>query len=710
MGTQGVSMSPVKLLVHTHKPYLLKSSTVVHPVEHTIQLLKVSADTKNLRFGKMIHAHLIITNQATKYNRVLVNSLINHYAKCDQIMVARRLFDGMRKRNVVSWGALMAGYFHNGLVLEVLRLFKAMISVDYMWPNEYIFATVLSCCSDSDQVVEGRQCHGYALKSGLVFHQYVKNALVHMYSSWSDVKGAMNVWNEGPGLDVFSFNIIVSGLLENGYATEALGVLDRMVDECIVWDNVTYVTAFGLCSRLKDLRLGLQIHCRMFRTGIEYDSFVNCAIIDMYGKCGSISNARNVFDRLQTKNVVSWTAILAAYFQNGCFEEALNFFLEMEVEGLMPNEYTFAVLLNSCAGISALGHGKLLHARIKKSGFGDHIIVGNALINMYSKSGSIEAANKVFLQMIYRDSFTWSSMICGLSHHGLGREALVVFQEMLAAKECPQYVTFVGVLSACAHLGSVQEGFYYLNHLMKQTGIKPGVEHYTCVVGLLCKAGQLEEAEAFMKSTPVKWDVVAWRTLLSACHVHQNYDLGKKVAELVLQMDPGDVGTYILLSNMYAKAKIWDGVVKIRNLMRERNVKKEPGASWIEIRNSIHVFVSEGKTHPESNQIYEKVQELLTMIRPMGYVPDIAAVFHDVEDEQKLEYVSYHSEKLAIAYGLMKTPSGAPIHVIKNLRMCVDCHSAVKLISKVTNRVIIVRDANRFHSFGDGVCSCADYW
>lgn len=704
-------MSTLRLLAPTHKPFLLKSSTVGHPLEHTtIQLLKVSADTKNLRFGKMIHAHFIITNQVTKDNIVQVNSLINLYAKCDQIMVARILFDGMRKRNVVSWGALMAGYFHNGLVLEVLRLFKTMISVDYMRPNEYIFATIISSCSDSGQVVEGWQCHGYALKSGLVFHQYVKNALICMYSRRSDVKGAMSVWYEVPGLDVFSYNIIINGLLENGYPSEALEVLDRMVDECIVWDNVTYVTAFGLCSHLKDLRLGLQVHCRMFRTGAEYDSFVSSAIIDMYGKCGNILNARKVFNRLQTKNVVSWTAILAAYSQNGCFEEALNFFPEMEVDGLLPNEYTFAVLLNSCAGISALGHGKLLHARIKKSGFEDHIIVGNALINMYSKSGSIEAAHKVFLEMIYRDSITWSAMICGLSHHGLGREALVVFQEMLAAKECPHYVTFVGVLSACAHLGSVQEGFYYLNQLMKQTGIEPGVEHYTCIVGLLCKAGRLDEAENFMKSTPVKWDVVAWRTLLSACHVHQNYGLGKKVAELVLQMDPGDVGTYILLSNMYAKAKRWDGVVKIRKLMRERNVKKEPGASWIEIRNSIHVFVSEGKTHPESNQIYEKVQELLTMIRPMGYVPDIAAVFHDVEDEQKREYVSYHSEKLAIAYGLMKTPSGAPIRVIKNLRMCVDCHSAVKLISKVTNRMIIVRDANRFHCFGDGGCSCADYW
>lgn len=238
----------------------------------------------------------------------------------------------------------------------------------------------------------------------------------------------------------------------------------------------------------------------------------------------------------------------------------------------------------------------------------------------------------------------------------------------------------------------------------------PGLEHYTCIVGLLSKAGRLDDAWNFMRSMPVKWDVVAWRTLLNACHIHRNYGFGKQIAEWIIEMDPNDVGTYTLLSNMYAKAKRWDGVVKIRKLMRDKNIKKEPGASWIEIRNVTHIFVAEETTHPEHSEIYDKVKELLTMIKPLGYVPNIGAVLHDVEDEQKDHYLSYHSEKLAIAYGLMKTPPEAPIIVMKNLRMCEDCHLAVKLISKVANRMIIVRDANRFHHFQEGHCSCADYW
>ncbi|XP_075675172.1 pentatricopeptide repeat-containing protein At5g39680 [Castanea sativa] len=707
MSTPKLPTGPLKYAPFLFKPNL-KPSSLVDP----IKLLKISAETKNLRLGKILHALLITSNQPSKNGHPVfqTNSLIYFYVKCDEVSVARQLFDEMPERNVVSWTALMSGYLHNGLAFEVLSLYKKMVSLDGLCPNEYVFAVVISSCSDSGRVEEGKQCHGYVLKSGLVLHQYVKNALICMYSRSSDVDGAMRVLNTVPGYDVFSYNSVINKLIELEYLREALEVLDRMMVECVVWDNVTYVAIFGLCARLKDLKLGFQVHGQMLKSDLECDVFVSSAMVDMYGKCGKILYAKKVFDCLQNRNVVSWTSIMAAYLQNGYFEEALNLFPKMEIEDIMPNEYTYAVLLKSSAGLSALGLGDLLHARAEKSGFKEHVIVGNALVIMYSKTGNIKEANKIFSDMIFRETITWNAMICGYSHHGLGKEALTVFQDMLVAGVCPNYVTFVGVLSACAHSCLVQEGFYYLNQLMKQMGIEPGLEHYTCFVGLLSRAGLLDEAENFMISTPVKWDVIAWRTLLNACHVHRNYGIGKRIAETVLQMDPHDEGTYILISNMYAKARRWDGVVKIRKLMRERNVKKEPGVSWLEIRNITHVFVSDDNKHPESSQIYEKVGELLAKIKPLGYVPDIAAVLHDVEDEQKEDYLSYHSEKLAIAYGLMKTPTGAPIRVIKNLRMCDDCHRAVKLISKVTNRLIIVRDANRFHHFHDGNCSCADFW
>ncbi|KAH7845940.1 hypothetical protein Vadar_007729 [Vaccinium darrowii] len=625
-------------------------------LENTIKLLKSSADTKNLKFGKSIHALLIITNQATPDHVIQTNSLINLYSKCGQIKVARRLFDKMRDRNLVSWSGLMAGYLHNGFPMEVLNLFRNMALTDYLRPNEYILATVLSSCADCGSLVEGRLYHGYVLKSGLVFHQYVKNALLYMYAMCSDVVAALGVLKSVPGSDGFTYNSVLKVLVGHGYLNEALEVLGSMVKECVKWDNYTYVTLFGLCAGLMDLKLGLQVHNQILKTNVEFDEFISSAVTDMYGKCGEISFARKVFDGMQTRNVVSWTAILAAYFQNGWFEEALKLFSYMEHEGVMPNEYTFAVLLNSGAGLSALGYGNSVHALAVKSGFKYYIVVGNSLINVYAKGGNIEAAHKVFSDMVYRNTITWNAMISGYSHNGLGNEALIAFQDMLAAKEPANYVTFVGVLAACAHLGWVREGFYYLNQLRYEMGIEPGLEHYTCIVRLLCRAGLVEQAENFMRTTPVKWDVVAWRTLLNACHVHRNYRLGKQVAEIVLDMGPDDVGT------------------------------------------------------PEFSLICGKVRELLTEIEPLGYMPDIATVVYDLKEEREEDYTSYHSEKLAIAYGIMKIPPEAPIRVMKNQRMCDDCHTAVKLISKVTNRVIIVRDVNHFHRFQDGFCSCGDYW
>ncbi|CAL0330152.1 unnamed protein product [Lupinus luteus] len=686
-------------------------SPVLCPIQLLLKLLKVSADSKWLRLGKTIHTQLLIRNQTSKHTDITqLNSLINLYVKCDQLHLARKLFDEMPVRNVVSWNALMAGYLHTGEHLEVLMLFKNLVSLENACPNEYIFSTVLSCCSDSGRIQEGMQCHGYLLKCGLVFHQYVKSALVHMYSRCFHVDLAIKVLDTVSGHDVFSYNSVLSALVESGRLREGLQVLRRLLDERVVWDSVTYVSVMSLCGQIRDLQLGLGIHAQLLKGGFIFDVFVSSTLIDMYGKCGKAFDAMKVFDGLQKRNVVVWTALMTAYLQNGYFEETLNIFTRMDREDSLPNEYTFAVMLNACAGMATLGRGDLLHAQVEKLGFKNHIIVRNALINMYSKCGSIESSHDVFSDMINRDVITWNAMICGYSHHGLGKQALLVFHDMISAGQCPNYVTFIGVLSACAHLALEQEGFYYLNQLMKKFKIEPGLEHYTCIVALLCRAGLLDEAENFMKTTPVKWDVVAWRTLLNACHVHRNYGLGKRIAESVLEMDPHDVGTYTLLSNMHAKARRWDGVVTIRKLMRERHIKKEPGVSWLEIRNDIHVFLSEGSNHPESIQIYDKVQQLLAMIKPLGYVPNISAVLHDVEDEQKEGYLSYHSEKLAIAYGLMKIPSPAPIRIIKNLRMCDDCHTAVKLISKITNRLISVRDANRFHHFQDGFCSCADQW
>ncbi|KAL6521716.1 hypothetical protein OROGR_018285 [Orobanche gracilis] len=676
------------------------------------KLLKSSANAKNLRFGKTIHARLIISNQISRDRVIERNSLVNLYSKCGEISSARMVFEKMRKKNVVSWGAIMAGYLQRGRASEVIELCINMVKVDKLCPNKYILAMALRSCSSKGLLDEGQQCHGYGLKSGLIFYQYVKNALVYMYSMCHDVKGAMEVLDSAPASDICTYNSVLNGLLVQSDLIEAWNVLCRMVVECRYeeWDSITCVNVLGVCGRVQDILLGRQVHDRVIKTGVDCDLFVGSATLDMYGKCGEITSMEKVFDGLRNKNEVTWTAVLTAYLHNEYFEEALKLFPKMDLANALPNECTFSVIFNSCAGISAVGYGNSLHARVLKIGVKDHTIVGNALIHMSSRCGLIEDAYNVFVNMSQRDVVSWNLMINSYSYHGLGKNALSVFEDMLAAKYQPSYVTFVGVLSACAVSGRVDEGFYYLINMKREFGIEPGLEHYTCIVGLLARAGRLDEAESFMRSNPIKWDAVAWRTLLNACHVHKNYDLGKRVANIVLYMNPNDVGTCILISNMHAKAKRWDKVANIRKLMRDKSIKKEPGSSWTEIRNDTHVFVSDGNEHAESTQIRRKVRELLCEIRLIGYVPDIVSELHDVEDEQKEDQLSYHSEKLAIAYALMKSPQGAPIRILKNLRMCDDCHSAARFISKLTERRIIVRDVNRFHSFADGCCSCGDYW
>ncbi|KAL5981245.1 hypothetical protein ACLOJK_029166 [Asimina triloba] len=686
-------------LTKKYVPLLFKSTNAAAP-PHQI----------HLNFGLFLHAHLIKTSQI-HHNLIQTNSLINLYTKCSRISSARRLFDEMPERNVVSWATLMAGYLQTGLSADALSLFVSMMNDrKFLRPNKYVLATVISSCANIQAWEEGKQFHAYAFKSGLMLHPYVGNTLIHMYCRCSDIDGALRAFKTMPQVDSFSCNAMVCGLLEHGFLGEALDVLNMMLKGCVCWDHTTYATVLGLCASLKDLKLGSQVHNHTLKRGMTWNVYIGSSIVDMYGKCGELVSARNAFDQSLVRNIVSWTSIMTCYFQSGHFEEALNLFSEMQLDDVQPNEFTFAVMLNCCANLPALRHGDVLNAHALKSGFKKHLIVENALINMYSKSGSIDDAYKVFSGMMVRDVVSWNSIISGYSRHGLGGEALKVFQCMLEVGEVPNYVTLVGVLSSCAHLGLVEDGFYFLNHFMKKLKIRPGLEHYTCIVGLLSRAGLLDDAETFIRSTPIEKDVVAWRTLLTACQVHRNFGLGKKVAEIILQLDPDDVGTYILLSNIYAKLKRWDGVVNIRKMMRSGDIKKEPGVSWVQLRNSTHVFVSGGKNHPQWNQIHEKIMDLVSQIKLIGYIPDISTVLHDVEDEQKEEYLHYHSEKLAIAFGLINTPVGAAIHVIKNLRICGDCHMAAKLISKVTNRKIIMRDASRFHCFDGGICSCGDYW
>ncbi|EOA18039.1 hypothetical protein CARUB_v10006490mg [Capsella rubella] len=690
---------------------LPKPNKPLIPIDRLNELLKACANSSCLRTGESIHAHLIVTNQLSRVKDVFqINSLINLYVKCGETVRARKLFDIMPERNVVSWCAMMKGYQNSGSDFEVLKLFKSMNFSGESRPNEFVASVVFKSCSTSGRVEEGKQFHGCFLKCGLMSHEFVRNTLVYMYSLGSDSREAIRILDDLPYCDLPVFSSALSGYLECRAFKKGVDVLRRMAYEDLVWDNITYLSSLRLCSNLRDLDLGLQIHSRMIRFGFNCEVEATGALINMYGKCGKVIYAQRVYDDTHAQNIVLNTTIMDAYFQDKSFEEALNLFAKMGTKDVPPNEFTFAILLNSIAELSLLKQGDLIHGLVLKSGYRNHVMVGNALVNMYAKSGSIEDARKTFSGMAFRDIITWNTLICGFSHHGLGKEALEAFDRMMYAGEIPNRITFIGILQACCHIGFVERGLYYFDQLMKQFDVQPDIQHYTCIVGLLSKAGLFEKAENFMRTAPIEWDVVAWRTLLNACYVRRNYTLGKQVAEYAMEKYPKDSGIYILLSNIHARSREWEGVAEVRSLMNKRGVKKEPGVSWIGIRNQTHVFLAEESRHPEIMLIYAKVKEVLSKIRPLGYSPDVAGDFHDVDEEEREDNLSYHSEKLAVAYGLMKTPENSPLYVTKNVRICDDCHFAIKLISKVSKRYIVIRDSNRFHHFRDGKCSCCDYW
>ncbi|CAL5423535.1 unnamed protein product [Camellia sinensis] len=381
----------------------------------------------------------------------------------------------------------------------------------------------------------------------------------------------------------------------------------------------------------------------------------------------------------------------------------------MKMAGFRPDRITLVSVISSCSELATLGQGQQIHAEAIKTGASTVVGVISSLISMYSRCGCLDESVKAFLEREEADVVLWTSMIAAYGFHGKGEEAIELFNRMDQVGLDANDVTFLSLLYACSHFGLKDKGLQFFNLMIEKYGLEPQLEHYTCVVDLLGRSGRLEEAEGFIRTMPVKKDAIIWKTLLSACKIHKNADIAKRIAEEVLRLDPQDSAPYVLLSNIQASAKRWQYVSEVRKVTRDRRVQKEPGIGWFEVKNQVHQFCMGDKSHPQSMEIDMYLKEITWEMKLLGYVPDTGSVLHDMDAEEKEHNLAHHSEKFAIAFALMNTPEGVPIRVMKNLRFCSDCHVAIKYISETENREIIVRDASRFHHFKDGKCSCADY-
>ncbi|CAM6035145.1 unnamed protein product [Sphagnum compactum] len=413
------------------------------------------------------------------------------------------------------------------------------------------------------------------------------------------------------------------------------------------------------------------------------------------------------------RNVVTWNAMVLGHVRCGQGQKALELFQQMQEEGVRPNSVTFVGVLNACASMVAYEEGRSVHEQIIQSGCESDVFVGSSLVDMYTKCGSLEDAQRVFNIMPSRDVVTWSAMILGHVKCGQGQNALKLFRQLQQEGVQPNSVTFVAVLNACAtcsHAGLVDEGMRCYAAMVTDYMISAKLEHYTCMVDLLGRAGHLQEAENMVMAIPCKPQVAAWMALLGTCRIHGNVEMAERVAKQILEMEPDNAAGYVLLSNIYAAAGNRHLCENVERQRMEKGVKKQPGRTWIEVNNEVHTFVVEDRDHPQMIEIHGELQRLSGLMHDAGYVPCTKFLLHDVEEEEKVFHLCHHSEKLAIALGLINTAPGTPLRIRKNLRVCEDCHTSIKFISKIVGRTIMVRDANRFHHFEDGICSCMDYW
>ncbi|KAK9270425.1 hypothetical protein L1049_026004 [Liquidambar formosana] len=382
----------------------------------------------------------------------------------------------------------------------------------------------------------------------------------------------------------------------------------------------------------------------------------------------------------------------------------------MRSAGIKADQATMVALLQACTDLGIGRQAESIHGYIFTCGLNTDVRIATALLILYAKLGRLNASLDVFGEMKHPDRIAWTAMLAGYAMHGNGREAIELFELMVKEGVRPDHVTFTHLLSACSHSGLVKEGKRYFEIMSKIYGVEPRLDHYSCMVDILGRSRLLKDAYELIESMPMEPNSGVWGALLGACRVYGNIELGKEAAERLIALYPSDPRNYIMLSNMYSAAGLWRDASEVRALMKERGLMRNPGCSFIEHGNRIHRFVVGDRSHPESEKIYAKLKELTRKIQEAGFVPRAEFFLHDVEGEVKEDMINKHSEKLAIAYGLLVTGAGVPLIITKNLRICGDCHSTAKVVSLIEKRTITIRDSKRFHHFADGLCCCGDYW
>ncbi|KAF8408480.1 hypothetical protein HHK36_007635 [Tetracentron sinense] len=628
-----VSLSKLGKLKEAHE-FLNKMDMAGISVDtHSYEcLFETCGNLRSLSDGKLIHNRL--RRKVKSPYGFLENCLLRMYSDCGSLIDAQKLFDEMHRKNWVSWAIMVAG----------------------IRPNTSVYISLIRAFPDPSCIDLGKQIHSHAIRMGLTPDLLIDTSLSNMYMKCGCLESSKLIFNWMPEKNVVTWTGLMLGYTQSEKQEEALGLFSRMIREGVQLDDLVFSVVLKACSRLKDLETGRQIHGFIVKLGIDSEVSAGTPLVDFYVKCGNLEDARRAFERISDPNDVSWSAIISGYSQTGQFEECVVTFKSVRSRGAALNSFIYTSIFQVCSALADLNLGTQVHGDAIKRGLFSDLYGGSALITMYSRSGRIDCARRAFELINEPDTVAWTAIIAGCAYYGIASEALKLFRRMQSCGVMPNAVTFVGVFTACSHSGLVSEAREYLDLMSSEYGVDPTIDHYDCMVDIYSRAGQLEEAIKLIRTMPFEPDAMSWKSLLGGCWNHRNLKLGKIAAANLLQLDPEDTAGYILIFNLYASFGKWEEAAHVRKVMAERDLRKEVGCSWITVKGKVHRFIVGDRHHLRTKEIYSKLEELT----PSG-INNGSTLFTDDNDEscslpKRKEQLLDHSERLAIAFGLISKP------------------------------------------------------
>lgn len=635
-------------------------------------------------------------------------ALIDMFVKCGCLRDARAVFDKGRQ-DVGAYEFMTMTYFQHGHDHDVCELVQEMQEKG-MVPTLKTFICLLRACSLIGNLDQGWKIHSDIIESGFEGDTFVGNTLVDLYGKCCSLEDAQVVFNRLQFQDVVSWSALISGYAMHKQSEQGIRILQEMQREGMEPNEITFSGVLKACSGTAILndgsKQGRWVHSLIVGGGFEQNEILGSALIDMYAKGGDLDDACMVFEKLPQQDVVTWSALITGFTLHGYGQEALQSFKALQRKGIESISSVLVGVLKACSLVAAVEQARQIHGYIICRGLElSENAIGSALIDTYARCGSLLDACEIFGSLQNRDIITWGSMMASFSQHNDYRSAVKCFEDMQEEGLLPNDVIFTCLLTACSHANQLEEGCQHFKSMREHHDLLPALEHYYSLVELLGRGGRFDEAEDLMESVPYQSNIVGWTSLLASCWRHSNVKFGERCFHHAIQINPAYSSEYVLMRNLYSKAGMLDDARNIEDLRIKANAWKKPAKAFIEIEDDVHSFVVADKSHPRSEEIYAKLKYLTDKVKSKGYDSVL-----DLESKDDEDFESVHSEKLAIAFGLISTPEGSTIRLSKNLRVCADCHSTAKAISNIEMRNIIITDAYQTHHFQDGECSCINFW